>query len=129
MAKMGDPKRTITVTVSIDPTTHDPVFTFSDPILPVEDKERVVWILAKSSQPQFEFAALAFYERNPFSGVVIHEDAITALDYYEPKKKGKKYTDHEYSVLVKDTTNHTYYNSCDWGPYASDTGGPTIRNK
>ena len=127
-----NPKRTITVTVSVDPTTHNPVFTFSDPQLPVDDKERVVWILAQSSQSQFEFAALAFHKRNPFSGVVIHKDVISALDYYEAKKDPLDFSDHQYSILVKDITNkaiHTYYNSHDWGPYPTDTGGPTIRNK
>ena len=105
-------------------------FNFKPSVLEVSEKERVVWTRAVNGSEEFEFAALAFYERNPFTSVVVHKRAnsITALDYYYGQGAVDEVeVDYDYSVFVK-LDDGTYTNSDDWKPIG-DGGGPTIRNK
>ena len=120
------------ITVSIQKVGTKPntklQFKFTPPKLDVSEKGRVTWTSTGSNK--FTFAALAFYERNPFSSVVVHKDtnSISALDhYYGQGAVDEGEVEYHYSVLVK-LDDGTYVNSEDCRAMTNG-GSPTIRNK
>ena len=107
--------KTYPVTVTLDTSTTPPKFTFSaDPVVE-HGKANISWGRGGTN---FVFAAVAFYEGNPFSSIVVQDSGITAVDDNQAPHNYK------YCVLVR-VPNGTYYSST---LGAIDNGGPTIRN-
>lgn len=106
------------VKVAFDPNRKPPVTVDQDPLdIDTTGIEIIHWKPDPNTPNQFTFVALVFNQPNPFCGVVVSDNEITARD----NTKGPEA--HKYIIWVTDG-NGKYYSS----QGGIGGGGPTIRN-